>query len=905
MHYFSAGYASVRTAVIAVFTAVLFASPALAIDLLSAPATPAEIDSLNALVEQIFGDIPEPAHKVDPALVSKVQQKGRVPVIVRLRDGDLPYGFFVDQAAARPAVIGGLQDEVVDDVLGRTSGDRADLHVKRFQLIPAMGLQVDAAGLEALLENPAVIDIIEDVPVPPVLDDSVPLIGADPDGSFSGFTGDGWAVAVIDTGVDKAHSFLSGKVVSEACYSKNNTEYGSTSVCPGGAEQSTVSGSGTYCDLAVYGCDHGTHVAGISAGSGASFAGVAKDADIIAIQVFSRFDDVLMCLPLPAPCALSWNTDQVLGLERVYALRGAFQIASVNMSLGGGSYSAYCNSEIHKPVIDSLRAAGIATVISSGNAGETGAISSPACIETAVSVGSTTKSDVVASYSNSASFLSLLAPGSSIYSSVPGGSYSTKDGTSMAAPHVAGAWAVLKEAAPDASVPEILSALQDTGVPITDTRAGAGNRVKPRINVGAAMGEFFECMGDEDCTPEEPFCVDNRCVECIDETDCDDDGQFCTGDPRCAGGSCGFTGNPCSGGTPVCDEDTDTCVECLDSGDCDDGLYCTGVETCVDNACVDGEEPCGSDPERPYCYEEGESCEECVLDEHCISGYRCYRNTCSPRGSLVVEKSMVKAGRTRGTDSLKFSGYLSASLHDMNSAMGGDITVIISAPYIPDTGEITFTFPIEQEYFKKGKYRSPKNVPAGPFGSRASLMIDVLKNDIKFSLTNADLSGVACPITFWLQFGDYAAERVMDESIVNGFTKPCPLPLVMGLMDSLDVVKMKARKGASFSTDSVAMSGTFTVDGTINPAQPVVITLGPDTFTVPGAQFALKNGKYSCKSAPSGNGVVTATFDTVKCTFSLSIKNATISGSGSVAFGIDVFGNPLSASGTVTLPPGF
>ncbi|UCG06665.1 MAG: S8 family serine peptidase, partial [Desulfobacterales bacterium] len=190
----------------------------------------------------------------------------------------------------------------------------------------------------------------------------------------------------------------------------------------------------------IYGCDHGTHVAGVAAGLNAvsrdpTFDGVAKGADIIAIQVFSKFTGS-NCSPLPSPCALSWISDQIQGLERVYALRNTYKIAAVNMSLGGGRYTSPCDSQPHKAIIDNLRSSGIATVIASGNNGYTDALSSPACISTAVSVGATEKDDDVASFSNSATFLDLLAPGVSIRSSVPNTktSYARFSGTSMAAP---------------------------------------------------------------------------------------------------------------------------------------------------------------------------------------------------------------------------------------------------------------------------------------------------------------------------------------------------------------------------------------------------------------------------------------------------------------------------------------
>jgi hypothetical protein len=116
---------------------------------------------------------------------------------------------------------------------------------------------------------------------------------------------------------------------------------------------------------------------------------------------------------------------------------------------------------------------------------------SPACISTAVSVGSTqdgsggTVVDAVSPFSNSSSVLDLLAPGQFIESSVPGGFFGVLAGTSMAAPHVAGAWAVLKQQNPQASVTEVLDAIASTGVPITDTRNGI---TRPRLQLDAALG---------------------------------------------------------------------------------------------------------------------------------------------------------------------------------------------------------------------------------------------------------------------------------------------------------------------------------------------------------------------------------------------------------------------------------
>ena len=164
-------------------------------------------------------------------------------------------------------------------------------------------MTVDSATLDALLSSPDVISVEEDIPVPPTLDRSVPRIGAT-QLHASNVTGAGVAVAILDTGVDKTHPFLEGSVISEACYSTNDPAGGSSSLCPGGVEESTEEGSAMpYGGICPSGeCDHGTHVAGIVAGRsgilGSPGPGVAPEASIIAIQVFSMTDSGLGCLVL-------------------------------------------------------------------------------------------------------------------------------------------------------------------------------------------------------------------------------------------------------------------------------------------------------------------------------------------------------------------------------------------------------------------------------------------------------------------------------------------------------------------------------------------------------------------------------------------------------------------------------
>ncbi len=412
------------------------------------------------------------------ALKERAVTQGDLPVIIRLKFGAVPEGVLKSQAAvvAQRAGIADAGDRLIER-LRQYKVQR----VKRFRHLPFVAGTLDAAGLDAALRDPGVLEVYEDRLSRPTLAQSVPLMGASAALS-SGFGGSGQVIAVLDTGVDKLHPFLAGKVVHEACFSSNEPLYGASSLCPNGQDTQVAAGAGVSCG-SIDGCDHGTHVAGIAAGSATTFSGVAPDADIMAIQVFSRFDSAQDCY-YQSPCVLSFTSDQIGALEHVYEQRGNYNIAAVNMSLGGGSYAAACDGEPAKAAIDLLRSVGIATVIASGNDSFTTSIGAPACISSAVSVGSTTESDAVSSFSNSAQILDLLAPGSDITSSVPGGGYARFNGTSMATPHVAGAFAVLRSKSPTASVDLLLSALKTTGRPVTDTRNGIE---KPRIQLDTAL----------------------------------------------------------------------------------------------------------------------------------------------------------------------------------------------------------------------------------------------------------------------------------------------------------------------------------------------------------------------------------------------------------------------------------
>lgn len=386
----------------------------------------------------------------------------------------------------------------------RMNHHRVKYH-RELKRLGALVMEVDATELDALIDTGMVDSVIEDVAVPPTLHQSVAHIGADVVQN-AGHTGAGQAVVILDTGVEAHHPSFGGRVVEEACFSSNTTV--ATSLCPAGNEVVIGAGAGGDCSpTGIAACDHGTHVAGIAAGD----TGVAPEADIIAVQIFSQFTPSTCNSTLP--CVLTYSSDQIAALEWVLNDANTENIAAINMSIGGGLSTTHCDNDIRADVISDLRDAGIATVIASGNDSSNNSVSFPGCISDAITVGSTLKtSDALSSFSNSADIVDLLAPGSSIQSASIGGSLRFKSGTSMATPHVAGAVTVLAGINHTADVTRIENELESTGVDILDP---ANNVVTPRINVDAAVTSiigdgFTACPVDSFWTTSLSACALNN-----------------------------------------------------------------------------------------------------------------------------------------------------------------------------------------------------------------------------------------------------------------------------------------------------------------------------------------------------------------------------------------------------------
>lgn len=411
------------------------------------------------------------------ALMAQARAKGKIRVIVGLAgqmrsEASLAPGEVANQRAALKAR--------QDGVAARTLGAAEAGGVTRFSHIPYMSLFVTPDQLQRLLKDPDVVSVKRDKPSRPLLKDSVKTIHAKELWAES-IDGSGRTVAVLDTGAELKHPMLKDRIVSQACYSTIDAAETSSSLCPNLLAEEVGGNSGDNCPELFNGCDHGTHVSSIAMGRSGKLDGVARGASLISLQVFSLLTD---CDGGPSPCVRSFETDQIKALERVFALKDGFKIDAVNMSLGGGSNAVACDADhaALKAAIDNLRAAGIATVIASGNDGVTGQINSPACISSAIAVGNVNDADLVAPSSNHSPLVKLLAPGTKIEAAVPGKAYATLSGTSMAAPHVAGAFALMRQTEPKASIDNIVAALACSGKTVHErATAGAPVGVSPQL----------------------------------------------------------------------------------------------------------------------------------------------------------------------------------------------------------------------------------------------------------------------------------------------------------------------------------------------------------------------------------------------------------------------------------------
>jgi subtilisin family serine protease len=384
----------------------------------------------------------------------------------------------------------------------------------RFENQSGFSVEVTQAGLEKLKNDPRVISIEPVYQLQPHLRQGIPLMKADT--YRSTYNGAGTAIAICDTGIDYNHPMLGN----------------------GGFPNSKVIGGYDFGDddsdpMPDSSQPHGTCCAGIAAGdlgdTGDYIGGVAYNAKIYALKVMDSSGYIMSDYVVSA-----WNWCVSHKNDNL-----AYPILVISNSFGGQRYYSNCDSSVPSLAMaaNDAVAAGITVLVSSGNDGYCDSIAEPACLSSVISVGAvydaafgtylpcvtsascvtkyasggcptgyyaidSTVADMVTSYSNTASFLTLLAPSDKCYTtdivglsgynpnpSPSGDYYDEFGGTSAACPYAAGAVACLQSAAKNIngsflSPSTVKTLLTSTGTNITDGKVAI---TKPRIDLALAI----------------------------------------------------------------------------------------------------------------------------------------------------------------------------------------------------------------------------------------------------------------------------------------------------------------------------------------------------------------------------------------------------------------------------------
>jgi len=237
-------------------------------------------------------------------------------------------------------------------------------------------------------------------------------------------------VAVVDTGVDLKHPDLAGKLVQ------------GTNILQSKQEPQDDNG-------------HGTAVAGVIAaatGNGQGIAGIAPNARI---------------MPIKAVGAKGVGEEEHLGQGIRYAVDQGADV--VVLSLGLHLYSPYLAD-----IVAYAESKGVVLIAATGNDGKT--VMYPAAYPTVVAVGGSTLTNEYKSLSNFGPEVDMIAPWF-VYTTGNGGTYVYKEGTSMAAPQVAGAVALMLGLEPDLSPGDVRERLRQSALPLDATwnaRTGYG-----------------------------------------------------------------------------------------------------------------------------------------------------------------------------------------------------------------------------------------------------------------------------------------------------------------------------------------------------------------------------------------------------------------------------------------------
>jgi serine protease AprX len=304
---------------------------------------------------------------------------------------------------------------------------------RHFSLVPAAAMRASLEQIRTLAADPDVETIWPDLIVHTCLDVSAPHIHA-PQVWAAGYTGRNVPVAIVDTGIDPSHPDFAGRI----------------------AAMEDFTGEGARDNHG-----HGTHVAGITAGSGNKYKGIAPEAQIYAAKVLHGDGSGYMSEVM---AGLEWAVQQ--------------NVKVLNLSLGGegpcdgtDALSATCDAAVDR---------GVMVCVAAGNSGPgASTVGPPGCARKILTVGACSNSDAIASFSSRGPTSDgrvkpdVVLPGVDITSCRAQGTsmgtpvdslYTRASGTSMATPHATGIVALLVEAFPALTAAELKERMMITAI---------------------------------------------------------------------------------------------------------------------------------------------------------------------------------------------------------------------------------------------------------------------------------------------------------------------------------------------------------------------------------------------------------------------------------------------------------